>query len=210
MAAAWRSSISGQSYRVGRPASSSSYSCTRAVAPASGVRSPGPDTTMCSTDGSLGSSGASSGISEPLTMMTLSAAWLTIHTSCSAGSRRLSVCSTAPMDGIAKYASTCSALFHIRVATRSSPRTPSSSRRAFASCTARRPASAKLRRCGSASPVQVMIWDRPCTSAPCTRMRVTVSGTSCMVLSTGSSRGGVAYAVVEVALILLTYRAVCH
>jgi hypothetical protein len=41
-------------------------------------------------------------------------------------------------------------------------------------------------------------------------MRVTVSGTSCMVLSTESSRGGIAYAVVEVALILRAYRAVCH
>lgn len=57
---------------------------------------------MCSTVGSLGSSGANSGIREPLTMTTLSAAWLTIHTNCSAGSRRLSVCSTAPMEGIAK------------------------------------------------------------------------------------------------------------
>ena len=76
-------------------------------------------------------------------MTTRSAAWLTIQTSCSAGSRRLRVCSTAPMEGIAKYASTCSALFHMRVATRSSPSTPSSSRRAWASWAARAPTSAK-------------------------------------------------------------------
>lgn len=138
----------------------------------------------------------------------MSSAWLTIQTSCSAGSRRLSVCSTAPIEGIDRYASTCSALFHMRVATRWSPSTPSSSRRACASWEARAPMSAKLRRCGSGSPVQVVTCDFPWMVIPWVRMRVTVSGTSCMVLSTASSRwalrGG------KGALILLTYQAVCH
>ena len=44
---------------------------------------------------------------------------------------------------------------------------------------------AKVRRCGSPSPVQVVTCDVPWTVAPWRRMRVTVSGTSCMVLSTG-------------------------
>lgn len=187
---------------------SSSYSCTVGARPSSTERSPGPDTTTCSTEGRWGSSGASSGSSEPLARTTLSSAWLTIQTSCSAGSRRLRVCSTAPIEGIARYASTCSALFHMRVATRWSPSTPSSSRRACASCEARAPMSAKLRRCGSGSPVQVVTCDFPWMVIPWVRMRVTVSGTSCMVLSTASSRwalrGG------KSALILLTYQAVCH
>lgn len=92
------------------------------------------------------------------------------------------------MEGIAKYASMCSALFHMRVATRSSCCTPSSSRRAPASRVARLPISAKLRRCGSASPVQVVTWDFPWIVIPWRSMRVTRSGTSCMVLSKASSR----------------------
>lgn len=102
MAAAWRSSSSGQSYDVGFPAIRSSYSWTRAVASASRERSPGPETTTCSTVFRCGSSGASRGSSEPLAMITRSAAWLTIQTSCSGGSRRFRVCRTAPMEGIAK------------------------------------------------------------------------------------------------------------
>ena len=127
---------------------------------------PGPTTTMCSTDSRLGSSGASSGSSEPLTRTTRSAAWLTIHTSWSVGSRRLSVCRTAPMEGTAKYASTCSALFHMRVATRSSRTTPSSSPSACASRAARAPVSPKLWRRGSPSPVHVVICDSAWTVEP--------------------------------------------
>ena len=40
-------------------------------------------------------------------------------------SRGLSVCSTAPITGMAKYASRCSEWFHPSVATRSPGRTPS-------------------------------------------------------------------------------------
>ncbi len=98
------------------------------------------------------------------------------------------MCSTAPMDGMAKYASTCSALFHMSVATRSSPVTPSPSRRACASWAARAPTSAKVRRCGSGSPVQVVTRDDPWTVDPWVRILEISSGTSCMVLSTESSR----------------------
>ncbi len=92
------------------------------------------------------------------------------------------------MAGIARYASKWTLLFHMRVATRASPRTPSSSWRALASCAARRPVSRKVWRCGSPSPVQVITSALPCTVVPWARMRVTVSGTSCIVLSTGASR----------------------
>ncbi len=51
---------------------------------------------------SCGSSGASSGSTLPLAMITWSAAWLMMNASCEPGSRRLSVCSTAPMDGTAR------------------------------------------------------------------------------------------------------------
>lgn len=208
MAAAARSSSSGQSYVVGRPAMSSSYSWTAGAAPSRSERSPGPETTTCSIVGRCGRSGARSGRRLPLTSTTRSAAWLTMKTSCSAGRRRFRVCRTAPMEGIARYASTCSALFHMSVATRSSPVTPSSSRSAPASWVARAPASAKLRRCGSASPVQVVIRDFPWIVIPWRRMRVTVSGTSCMVLSTASSRWALRDTIG--AEILRTYRAVCH
>ncbi|MGY3681454.1 hypothetical protein ACVWXU_005077 [Streptomyces sp. TE33382] len=208
MAAAWRSSSSGQSYVVGRPAISSSYSCTRGATPARAAQSPGPETITCSIDGRWGSSGTRSGSSEPLTITALSSAWLTIQTSCSAGSRRLRVWSTAPMEGMARYASTCSALFHMRVPTLWSPSIPSSSRSALASCVARAPTSAKVRRCGSGSPVQVVTCDFPWMVIPWVRMRVTVSGTSCMVLSTASSRWALRGS--KVPLILLTYHSVCH
>lgn len=92
------------------------------------------------------------------------------------------------MDGTAKYASTCSELFHMSVPTRSSPVTPSSSRRAWASRAARAPISAKVRRCGSDSPVQVVTRDDPWTVDPWVRILEISSGTSCMVLSTESSR----------------------
>src|SRR5277367_1363113 len=44
-----------------------------------------------------------------------------------------SVCSTAPIDGTARYAARCSALFHMKVPTRWSPVTPMR-RNAFANC----------------------------------------------------------------------------
>ncbi len=112
------------------------------------------------------------------------------------------------MEGIARYASTWTALFHMSVAMRWSPSMPSSSRSALASWVARVPISAKVRRCGSASPVQVVTCDFPWIVIPWCRMRVTVSGTSCMVLSTASSRWALRGS--RVALILRTYHAVCH
>ncbi|MGX1223011.1 hypothetical protein RKD42_004270 [Streptomyces ambofaciens] len=114
------------------------------------------------------------------------------------------------MEGIAKYASTCSALFHMRVATRSSSPTARSSRSACASWAARAPISAKERRCGSSSPVQVVTCELPWMLDPWSRILEISSGTSCIVLSTVSSRGDIAYAAVRVALILRTYRLVCH
>ena len=47
----------------------------------------------------------------------------------------LRVCSTAPIDGTARYAARCSALFHMNVATRWSPVMPMR-RNAFANCAA--------------------------------------------------------------------------
>src|SRR5688572_24409446 len=72
------------------------------------------------------------------------------------------------MLGTAKYATMCSALFHIRVATRSSPVMPSSSRSAWASRAASSPIEAYETRFG-ASEVHVttsaVAWvDRPCSS----------------------------------------------
>ena len=68
---------------------------------------------------------ASNGMSESSTMMILSSAWLTTYASCSGNRRMLSVCSTAPMHGIAKYASRCSCVFQQNVPTRSPSATPS-------------------------------------------------------------------------------------
>lgn len=65
------------------------------------------------------------------------------------------------MEGIAKYASTWDELFHMSVATRSSAPMPSSSRRACASCAARSPVARNVVRCGSASPVHVVIRASP-------------------------------------------------
>ncbi len=103
------------------------------------------------------------------------------------------------MEGIAKYASTCSALFHISVATRSSSRTARSSRSACASWAARAPISAKERRCGSSPPVQVITCEVPWRADPWVRILEISSGTSCIVLCTASSRGDIACAVVKVA-----------
>ena len=58
-------------------------------------------------------------------MMILSSAWLITYASCSGNSRMLSVCSTAPMHGIAKYASRCSCVFQQNVPTRSPSPMPS-------------------------------------------------------------------------------------
>lgn len=65
------------------------------------------------------------------------------------------------MEGMARYASTWAELFHMSVAILWSPSTPSSSRSALASRVARAPISAKVTRCGSGSPVQVVTCDFP-------------------------------------------------
>ena len=57
-------------------------------------------------------------------MITWSSASLAMKAICSGDSRMLSVCSTAPIDGTAMYAVRCSALFHMKVATRWSPVMP--------------------------------------------------------------------------------------
>ncbi len=88
------------------------------------------------------------------------------------------------MEGMARYASTWSALFHMRVPTGSPSRTPS----AVSACArrvARSPTSANVRRSGAPSPVQVVTTALPWTPAPWAMIRVTVSGTSCIVLCTG-------------------------
>ncbi|GAA2707000.1 hypothetical protein GCM10010429_18410 [Micromonospora olivasterospora] len=97
----------------------------------------------------------------------------------------LSVCSTAPMLGTAKYATRCSALFHMKVPTRSSPVTPHSSRSAWASRAATRPTSAYDMRRGS-PPVQVTTSASWCTVAPCSRIRATWIGASIIVLRMGN------------------------
>ncbi len=102
---------------------------------------PSPTTITCSTVGRCSRIAASSGTSEPSTMTTLSSASLTMWTSCCGVRRRLRVCSTAPMQGIARYASRCSWLFQARVATRSPGFTPipasTLARRAARSATSR-------------------------------------------------------------------------
>jgi hypothetical protein len=53
-----------------------------------------------------------------------SSAWFTMYASCSGNRRMFNVCSTPPMQGMAKYASRCSWVFHANVATRSPDSTP--------------------------------------------------------------------------------------
>ncbi len=91
------------------------------------------------------------------------------------------------MEGMARYASKCSQLFHMRVPMTSDSRTPSSSRSACASRAARPPTSAKLRRRGSSPPAQVVTVAAPWTVEPWLRIRDTNSGTSCMVLCIGGA-----------------------
>ena len=94
-----------------------------------------------------------------------------------------SVCSTAPMDGIARYASRCSALFHMNVPTRWSPSTPSE-RSAFASRAVRSPTAAYVRRRDGSSPAQVTTSLSPNTVVPYRMIAETVSWKSIIVLST--------------------------
>lgn len=60
------------------------------------------------------------------------------------------------------------------------------------------------------SPVQVITCEVPWMADPWVRILEISSGTSCIVLSTASSRGDIAYEAVRDALILRTYHAVCH
>src|SRR5436305_1121577 len=99
-----------------------------------------------------------------------------------------SVCRTAPTQGTARYASRCSACFHMNVPTRWSASTPRP-RRALASWAARRPASAYVRRLVP-SPVQVTTSRSPNTDVPYRMTDVIVSGTSIIVLCTEPPPGG--------------------
>jgi hypothetical protein len=56
----------------------------------------------------------------------------------------------------------------------------------------------------------VITCELPWIVDPCVRILEINSGTSCIVLSTVSSRGDIAYAAAKVALILRAYHAVCH
>ena len=85
------------------------------------------------------------------------------------------------MLGTARYAARCSTLFHRNVATRSSPVTPRSSRRAWASWAACAPRSAKLCRRGS-PPVHVVTCAEPCAVLPYSSSRDSCSGASIIVL----------------------------
>ncbi len=114
-------------------------------------------------------------------MITLSSAWFTMYISCSGKSRRFSVCSTAPMLGTARYATMCSALFHISVPTRSSPVTPRLSRNAWASRADWAPIWANEVRRGP-SAVQVMTSAEPWTVLPCSSKRDTCRGVFIIVL----------------------------
>jgi hypothetical protein len=92
----------------------------------------------------------------------------------------LTVCSTAPMHGTAKYASWCSWVFQAKVATRSPWRTPRR-RSPAASCSARSASAAKLmRRVPSASAVTTTL--SAYVARPCSKMWPTVSGKSDIVL----------------------------
>ena len=76
----------------------------------------------------------------------------------------LSVCSTAPIDGMARYAVKCSALFHMKVATRWSPVMPMR-RNAFANLAGLLPELAIAVVCRYPSPVAVVTVRSPCTIA---------------------------------------------
>ena len=90
--------------------------------------------------------------------LTMCRIWLTI--SC-----LFSGLKTAPMHGTANIVSRCSAQLNIREATRASPATPSSSRRAWASAAARAAIWAKV--VSSPRPFfHVVTRVRPCTEAP--------------------------------------------
>ena len=64
--------------------------------------SPDPMITKCSTSGMRSTCGSSRPTRLASTNTTRSRAWLTMYTSCSANSRMLSVCNTAPMHGTAR------------------------------------------------------------------------------------------------------------
>ena len=91
-----------------------------------------------------------------------------------------SVCSTAPMQGMARYASRWPWLFQQKVPTRSPCSMPSRVR-AAASFSARAATSAKVaERCPPSSTVMTVL--SPCTCCPWSRMSLIRSGASCMVL----------------------------
>src|SRR5215472_16193197 len=92
----------------------------------------------------------------------------------------LRVCSTAPIDGTARYASRCSCEFQAKVATRSPGRTPSrlsaAARRSARSATAAN----VVWRVRSPSSVATRLVAK--TRLPCSTTEAIVSGRSCIVL----------------------------
>ena len=94
------------------------------------------------------------------------------------------VCITAPMPGMAKYASWCSELFQAKVATRSPGSTPSR-RRAAASCSARSASAPNWMRRRAPSASQVTTSLSAYRVRPCAKMCPIVSGKSIIVLRMG-------------------------
>ena len=84
----------------------------------SGPKSPAPTAITVCTVVICGSTGASWAIRELSAMTIWSSASLAMYAICSGDNRMLRVWSTAPIDGMARYATVCSALFHMNVATR--------------------------------------------------------------------------------------------
>ena len=111
----------------------------------------------------------------------MSSPWLMTYASCSGNSRMFSVCSTAPIDGIARYASMCSCEFHMNVPTRS-PVLHAEPRERVARAGPRwRRRRRSVARRGPDS-VQVTHSRRRRRVCPCRRIAVIVSGKSCIVL----------------------------
>ena len=119
-------------------------------------------------------------------MTTRSCAWLMICASCGGGSRRLSVCSTAPMHGTAKYASRCSWWFQDSVPTRSPGSDAERAQRAGEPVHT-------LRHLGVAGVPGLLALERDdlavrdTPAAPWRKSSVMLSGESCMVEFMGST-----------------------
>ncbi len=125
---------------------------------------------MCCTVVSWSRTRASNGAMDASMMMTRSSAWLMTYASCSGNRRMLSVCNTAPMHGMARYASMWVWLFHMNVPTRSPGCTPkrasAEASRSARSATCANVLSTYAPPASSAAPVNVMILLLACTCRP--------------------------------------------